>query len=518
MPIFEVEANGQTFEIDAPDMNAAMSAFQSFSQPKQPQEASFNDRFGGMAVPQNAPALDDELQRSARIERGEPSNKYAYGAVYPQMVRESVDAMSGGARQAMQGDGLWEKAKGAGTAALGAASYVASPINAALRVAVGNPVEQLTGVPKEYSEFAAGLALPGIGLTRATPKPTAITKAPTSDQLKDAYVAAKNSPEVNAVQVQPSALSDVGNTIASELSAKKFSPVRAKETFALLDDLTASPPNGAVLTLDNIDDVRHQLGLIAGGLNKTDAAAAQIAKKKLDEWAAKIPQADVLAGDTKVAAKTMAEGRANYAGAKLADALDKRVAKAEMQTAAANSGMNLQNQLRQKVNQFLESKDARGLSDPDRKRMQDFVKGTVTQNVMRGAGNVLGGGGGLGTMLTGAGGALASGSPLGALLPAVGFGLKALSNALTARQAERLSEVLRSNTPLGKQQQAAMANWAKYAQAAQSQPMTPRLIAMLTIQARNLANNLKDAGIAITPQDVMRSIAAHPQGRAEEQQ
>jgi hypothetical protein len=43
---------------------------------------------------------------------------------------------------------------------LGALGYVASPVDAALRTIVGKPVEDMTGIPKEYTEFATGMALP----------------------------------------------------------------------------------------------------------------------------------------------------------------------------------------------------------------------------------------------------------------------------------------------------------------------------------------------------------------------
>lgn len=59
-----------------------------------------------------------------------------------------------------------ELLKGAGNAAVGALGYTASPINAALRTFIGKPIEDVTGgkIPKEYTEFAAGLATPGFGM------------------------------------------------------------------------------------------------------------------------------------------------------------------------------------------------------------------------------------------------------------------------------------------------------------------------------------------------------------------
>lgn len=73
-------------------------------------------------------------------------------------------------------------AKGVGNVALGGLEYVGSPVSAAFRTLLGKPVEDVTGIPKEYTEFGAMLATPGIGLTRlpkmlpkAAPPPAALT-------------------------------------------------------------------------------------------------------------------------------------------------------------------------------------------------------------------------------------------------------------------------------------------------------------------------------------------------------
>jgi hypothetical protein len=66
--------------------------------------------------------------------------------------------------------GLGKFAKGAANVGLGALGYVYSPVNAAYRSVIGQPVEDVTGIPREYTEFAAQLATPGIGLTRRRSK------------------------------------------------------------------------------------------------------------------------------------------------------------------------------------------------------------------------------------------------------------------------------------------------------------------------------------------------------------
>jgi hypothetical protein len=50
--------------------------------------------------------------------------------------------------------------KGIAQMGLGAAGYLGSPINAAIHTIIGQPIEDATGLPSKYTDFAAGLALP----------------------------------------------------------------------------------------------------------------------------------------------------------------------------------------------------------------------------------------------------------------------------------------------------------------------------------------------------------------------
>lgn len=96
----------------------------------------------------------------------------SYPETYQRMNKEARDQVSHGVDQlTAPGNGAWETAKGAGNVALGSLGYVASPINAAYRTTVGQPVEDVTGIPREYTEFAAQLATPGLGFTGKAPAP-----------------------------------------------------------------------------------------------------------------------------------------------------------------------------------------------------------------------------------------------------------------------------------------------------------------------------------------------------------
>ena len=123
----------------------------------------------------------------------------SYPETYQRMNQEARDMVSSGADQFARGvgnakvaslDGLGDAAMGAGKVAIGGLGYIASPINAAYRSIVGQPVEDVTGIPREYTEFAAQLATPGIGLPGAVkapapnlPRPTPAAVAPETNGI-----------------------------------------------------------------------------------------------------------------------------------------------------------------------------------------------------------------------------------------------------------------------------------------------------------------------------------------------
>lgn len=93
-----------------------------------------------------------------------------YPETYSAMRRESEEQMSRGVDQlknAATNYAPGDLVKGIGNVAMGGLGFIGSPINAAYRTTVGKPIEDNFGVPKEVTEFAAALATPGLGLTRA---------------------------------------------------------------------------------------------------------------------------------------------------------------------------------------------------------------------------------------------------------------------------------------------------------------------------------------------------------------
>jgi hypothetical protein len=93
-------------------------------------------------------------------------DQISYG--FNQLSRPDTDQAappaSGSEFDAVAPHPLSNVAKGAGNIALGGLGYFGSPFSAAYRSLNSQPFEDVTGIPREWTEFAAQLATPGLGL------------------------------------------------------------------------------------------------------------------------------------------------------------------------------------------------------------------------------------------------------------------------------------------------------------------------------------------------------------------
>lgn len=163
----------------------AVNPFDEFDAPAQGGGANPFDQFDAPGVDQKAAAISVQPSRSVISKALEPITSYP--ETYSQMERESRGQITQGIEQLSEpaqrfdpvrdaeppDSELWRKTKGVGNVAAGALGYLTAPINAGLRTVVGKPIEEATGLPKEYPEFAASLAIPGVGLRSVAAAPTA---------------------------------------------------------------------------------------------------------------------------------------------------------------------------------------------------------------------------------------------------------------------------------------------------------------------------------------------------------
>lgn len=385
--------------------------------------------------------------------------------------------------------------------ALGAAGFITSPINAALRTVVGSPVEKTTGLPKEYTEFAAGMALPipkKIPLpARAEPK-VAPRGAPSTEALFEAADEGYAAARASKFQMAPEATANLKAGIQTELTDAGYRDFLTPKTFRAINEFKVDGPSNVA----DVEAVRRALNIAAKDPAEKDAARRAIA-----------------AIDTKMGAEVpeLAAARGNYAAGSRAEALEEATEKAQRQAGSANSGQNIDNATRQQFKAILNSPaKRRGYSANELAQMEVIVQGSKAGDAARFAGNLLGGGGGLGSVVTAGAGGLAVG-PAGVLAPIFGYGFKKLGNALTQGQVAKLDEMVRARSPLGQSVGSSTKSWSEASQAFELDPSVKNFV-RLSVASRNLSNNLKAADISVAPNDLLRSLQGPMPGRAEGEQ
>lgn len=174
-----------------------------------------------------------------------------------------------------------------------------------------------------------------------------------------------------------------------------------------------------------------------------NSAAAGLAKSVFDKWAeTALP---TLAPEIK---NYVSNFRVGYLGQDIAN----KTNRATFGAAAANSGMNIENRLRQSLVGILS--DPRKLnrySSETQGLMKQAVEGTITQNGLRKLGNILGGGGGLLAAMYGLGGFMAH--PGLAVAPIAGWGVKTLGNKMQLSKLDKIAQSALSNSPYAIQKQ-----------------------------------------------------------------
>lgn len=387
------------------------------------------------------------------------------------------------------------------------------------------------GTPYEVPARLAGAALGG-GAGALIARPGAVTAAigpapssaaPTVEDLEAAYKAVRTNPDVKNAVIPIQDVKDLATTAEGQLLADGYRPTpkSAPGTFGELNRLTPqAPPEPTPLqklqaemnweplpeqpqvtqaTVDDLLAAKRAFRNVANERNPfpdmrptVDASAASKV----------IPQLDAVIEE---AAPGMKEANANYAKAQAARSLENRFQKAEDQAANANSGLNMGNKIRQAATAaYYNPSVTRGLNPKQMEMLRQVSQGNASRNVIRYVSNLFGGGGGLGSVVVGEVASQHLG-PIGWLLSPLGHVLKHVENHLTLRAADKISEAIRSSSPLGEAIQSSVAKWNAARDTFVSGPNSAKFAA-LSIASRNLSNTLAGAGVNIHPTLLLRSV------------
>lgn len=329
-----------------------------------------------------------------------------------------------------------------------------SPITGLARGTIGSAMSYLPGMDKTKGDAAVDTAMMGIGprgfaAGKTLPAKPPKVAAPSGDELKAAHDAARLRAENAGLEINPASTQKLASDITGDLQKSGFRDYAEPRTFRAVDEL--NKPAGPTVTVADLDQPRRVLGKVGPGTS--DYAAANSARRQIDNYLENVPPQDVIAGDPKMVSGAIKEARSNYSAAKRSELIDEALRKADLNASSANSGANADNAIRQQLKAIAKDKNAlRGFSDEEIAQLERVVRGTWTGNTLRAVGNLLGGGGGIGTVLTAGAGGLAMG-PGGVALPAVGMAAKRLGAASTRRQAGILGDMLRRRSPLGQSRQ-----------------------------------------------------------------
>lgn len=434
----------------------------------------------------------------------------SYPQAYNEIRQDAQDQMSRAAGQiatAARGEDMmgypvergWEAAKGVTNAALGGLGYAFSPVNAALRTVVGKPIEENTGIPKEYTEFAASMLLPGSSAGRAAmvAKPAAAT--PSTGQLLSK--AGEGFQEVRQMggQFSPELTASLADHVSAALKAKGAYPHLASSVHETVNVLRKQGDT-------NLDEVRSVMEALSSLKADPDGKVRRAAGMASDEIG------QFLARNEPRAAAALDEATANYAAGKRAQTLDRAGEIAGLRTGRAGYGGNAVNNMRQVLSPIVESAikgNAEGFSPEEIRVMQEIVTGSGGTNFLRGVGQ-----------LSPSKGAIQTGIAIGTGGLSAGLGAAAnkLAAVLTSKQIDQLSELVRKRSPAYEQTVSSAA--ARYFNAVEDFQKTPSpgAFAKALTTSRALSSGLVRDGISVSSADLIRAVQGPMRSGAENEQ
>lgn len=295
-----------------------------------------------------------------------------------------------------------------------------------------------------YARIAGAVAGGGIAGAAMAPRQAA-QALPDIDAVAAAGKAGYNDPAVQALRVRGGAVNSLGNDISNTLENRGFFREDHGPVFNAVDRLSNAGPSVSFNQLDAVRQAlqNHANDIDAFGRATPRAAAATRAKGLLDDFmnTDMTNPNNVLTGNPVAARQAYQQARANSGAAIRADQVAKAISNADNDASVANSGMNIQNRIRQKLKPFIQNDGAKmgGYNDAERAQMRRLVRGSMAMNGLRYAGNAMGGSG----MTVGP--YVLFGHPA---VPAAGWALKKAANMATQHMANSMQNTLLSRAPV----------------------------------------------------------------------
>ncbi len=380
-------------------------------------------------------------------------------------------------------------------AVLGAVRTVASPITGTARSVLGhglagaerfvgenvvNPVMEHFGYqaqhpdPEQMYETAKGdvdtaisavrpagapVKLPGLtggkpayewNAPPQTPKPIGRAKQPDTEAFFDSSTQHYSNMRGFGVEIKPHAMNGVADNIINELYAEGYRP-RNSKVFDDVNELRS--PAGVNHEISDIDSVRKVLRRTS--VDPSERDAARIAIKHIDDYLVDLknnpqdiavnPQFAQQVSDEALAA------RGDWAVANRSEDIDEAISNARLQAGGTYSGQNFNNALRQQLKALRRNKKKMlGWNDDEKAELESVITGSWSGNRARELGKFAPHGVVPTTAAMLAGRMVAPG--IGEVaVPAAGWIARKIGDRITKAATQRLSEVVKGRSPLGRQ-------------------------------------------------------------------
>lgn len=243
-----------------------------------------------------------------------------------------------------------------------------------------------------------------------------------------------------ATPLAQNVLDSVADDITTTLNNRGIRPSNAESIHKAVAEIKSPATAGAADAADLVaarQSIKESLGK-----HDTNKAGAFIALQKIEK---------AIEQNSPGTMAKIREADKNYGAAKANEALDKKLARAELDAAGEHSGFNVGNKIRQQVKSLLNSADAKYLSAETKAELEKVVRGTWTSNSVRAVSKLFGAGGGLGMLAGGAAGYSEGGLPGAIAAGLAGRGLGRFDATLTSLRAAKAGQAIRRASPLGQQ-------------------------------------------------------------------
>lgn len=406
-----VDAGLRRFGMMTPEMEQAKQQRESLGQNIQASvPASFNARFSGQnELPQLAAALHIPPPQGEAGQAAQAVSSFLPGAA----------GMSGGmGRNLAMG------------AAAGAGAYGGE------RVAPDNAIAPVIGAVAGGAAGARTLeGLAARQAARAVPSAEAV--------LENAGNTYRGLREMALQPMQQEHLDNLAEAARAKMAKLGPRPVNAPGAYADIEALRTPGTKGQPDVADLVAARQNLKGYFENPMPDPNKAAARIALPMIEKE---------IETQSPAVWQQLQNADKDYSAGRTAQRLDKREAKAELRASGEHSGLNYGNKLIQNVhNMLLNDKEARGLTEAERTTLKNISSGPLF-NSIRYAGNLMGGGGGLGALTAGAVGAHLAGHDEAFAAPLTGLGLRLLGNRMVAGRAAKASAQIRARAPFSQAQ------------------------------------------------------------------